>query len=56
MKEYEVLLTCIRELVAEMEVKSKRERCGYLTRKGACTFKGNCRKWVEGEGCSRHKN
>jgi len=53
MQEYERLLTSIRKLVIEMEVKSKRERCGYLTSKGICTFKGKCHKWIEGEGCSK---
>jgi len=53
--EYKGLLTCIRELAIEMEVKSKHQRCGYLTKKGACTFKGDCHNWIEGEGCSRHK-
>jgi len=54
LKEYESLLNCIRGLVIEME-KSKSERCSYLTIKGACTFKGDCRNWIESEGCRRHR-
>ena len=55
MEEYERLLNCIRELVAEIEIKSKRGQCGYFTRKGVCTFKGDCRHWIESEGCRRHR-
>ena len=53
--EYERLLTCIRDLAMDMETKSKHDRCGYFTKKGACTFRGSCHNWIEGKGCSRHK-
>ena len=55
MQEYERLLTYMKELATAMEIKTKSERCGYLTVKGTCTYKGDCHQWTEGEGCSRHR-